>query len=209
MWRLDNHFADKTSLLSKTTYPNKPSPLKIANPLAIFVQHSVLMIANRWEYTISVTIMNTMFEKIQKIIKHPQAQQFKDVRVIGLSVFAVIVLLVTWSGLGAIQSNYVLQKQIARIEQENKVRELENNNLKLKNQYFNTDHYLELQARRQFGKAAPGETLILVPKDVAMKRTTDIATTQNATTAAPEPQKPSYQSNFEAWMDFFFHKNGS
>src|SRR5688572_22142749 len=109
-----------------------------------------------------------MLEKLKKYRKHPYVEQLKDVRVIGLIAFCVIALLVAWSGLGAIQSNYVLQKQIARLEQENQVKDLENNNLKLKNQYYNTDQYLELQARRQFGRAAPGETLILVPKGVAL-----------------------------------------
>jgi cell division protein FtsB len=137
-----------------------------------------------------------MLEKFKKYQTHPYTEQLKDVRVIGLLVFVVIVLLVTWSGLGAIQSNFVLQKQIARLEQENEVKDLENTNLRLKNQYYNTDQYLELQARRQFGRAAPGETLVIVPRSVAQQ-------------AVPRPEKPSYQKNFEAWMEFFFHRSDS
>lgn len=148
-----------------------------------------------------------MLEKITKYQKHPYIEQLKDVRVLGLLVFGVITLLVTWSGLGAIQSNFVLQKQIARLEQENEVKELENTNLKLKNQYYNTDQYLELQARRQFGRAAPGETLILVPKSVALSRTIEIKE-ELKEQSVPKPEKPTYQKNFEAWMDFFFHRSG-
>lgn len=148
-----------------------------------------------------------MFEKIQKIIRHPYTQQLKDVRVLGLLVFCVIALLVSWSGLAAIQSNFVLQKQIARLEEENKVKELENENLKLKNSYFNTDQYLELQARKQFAKAAPGETLVLVPKSVALSKTVEIKKEAQAEQPVPEPKKPAYQENFEAWIDFFFHRS--
>ena len=146
-----------------------------------------------------------MFEKLKN--KHPNIAQLKDVRVIGLLVFGIIVLLVTWSGLGAIQSNFVLQKQIARLREQNKVHELENNNLRLKNEYYNTEQYLELQARRQFSKAAPGETLILVPKGVALAHTAEIPEIKERQAAAPKPKKPTYQKNFEAWMDFFFHRS--
>lgn len=145
------------------------------------------------------------FEKIKTLPKRFNIDQLKDVRVIGLVVFCVIALLVTWSGLGAIQANFVLQKQIARLEQENRVKELENTNLKLKNQYYDTEQYLELQARRQFGKAAPGETMVLVPESVALAKTMELKkdTPEEAVSA---PEKPGYQQNFEAWMDFFFRR---
>lgn len=147
-----------------------------------------------------------LFEKIKKYVAKIDVSQMKDVRVIGLIVFCIIALLVTWSGLGAIQANFVLQKQIARLEQENRVKELENTNLKLKNQYYDTEQYLELQARRQFGKAAPGETVVLVPKSVALAKTVELKKdTPEAVQSTPE--KPGYQKNFEAWMDFFFHRS--
>lgn len=146
-----------------------------------------------------------VLHKIKTVINHPYAHQLKDVRVLGLLVFCIIALLVTYNGLGAIQTNYVLQKQIARLEQENAIRQLENNNLRLKNEYYNTEQYLELQARRQFGKAAPGETVVLVPRSVALKYTVD---TPAEATASPQekPHKPMYQQNFESWMDFFFRR---
>lgn len=146
-----------------------------------------------------------MFEKIKKYKSNQYVQQLKDVRVIGLLVFCVIALLVAWSGLGAIQTNFVLQKQIARLEQENRVKELENSNLQLKNQFYNTDQYLELQARRQFGRAAPGETVVLIPKEVALSRTVEVSP-QETNVKILTPEKPSYQKNFEAWVDFFFHR---
>jgi cell division protein FtsB len=146
-----------------------------------------------------------MFERIKTAYKHPYTQQLKDTRVLGLLAFGVIVLLVSWSGISVIETNYALQQQIARLEQQNKVQELENNNQKLRNQYYTTDQYLELQARRQFGKAAPGETLLLVPKSVALAHTTDIKEPTTKEQESITPHKPTYQQNFEAWMRFFFH----
>ncbi len=146
-----------------------------------------------------------MFEKIKNLPKHPFVKELRDVRVMGLLVFGIIAILVSWSGLQVIEVNYELQQQIARLEQQNKVTELENDNLKLKNQYYNTDQYLELQARRLFGRGAPGEKLILVPKSVALAHTVDLPDPKKEA-AKQEPRKPTYQRNFEAWMSFFFHR---
>ena len=148
-----------------------------------------------------------MLEKIKSYQHHPYFHQLRDVRVIGLIIFGIISLLVTWNTLGAIQTNFELQKQIARLDEQNKVHELENTNLKLKNEYLNTDHYLELTARKHFGKGAPGEKVLLVPKQVALSKTVDIKPEdEDRTDPANRPAKPIYQRNFETWMDFFFQR---
>jgi hypothetical protein len=104
-----------------------------------------------------------------------------------------------------IETNYELQKQLSKIQQENQVAELENNNLKLQNQYYNTDQYLELQARRQFGKGLPGEKLVLVPKSVALAHTIDTTSDAEVNKSKSTGHKPLYQRNFQAWRDFFTH----
>ena len=144
-----------------------------------------------------------MQEKIQKSLKHPIIQQLKDVRVLGFIVFGVLVLLVSWSGVNIIQTNYGLQKQISKLEQQNEIQKLENNNLKLTNEYYNTDTYLDLTARRQFGKAAPGEKVLLMPKSVALAHT---VADNVKKVKAPVVEKPLYQRNFEAWVNFFLHR---
>jgi cell division protein FtsB len=146
-----------------------------------------------------------MLKKIKIAYGDPRVQQLRDVRVVGLIVFAIIVLLVTWSSVSVIQTNYVLQKQITQLDEQNRIQQLENDNQKLRNQYFNTDQYLELQARRQFGKAAPGETLVIIPKDVALSKLQPIPEANEDTTQ--QPNKPTYQKNFEAWRDFFLHRS--
>lgn len=147
-----------------------------------------------------------MIEKIQKYYNHSFVQQFKDVRFSGFIVFGVLVLLVTWSGISVIETNYELQKQVSKLEQENQVRQLENNNLKLQNDYYNTDQYLELTARRQSGKGQPGEKLLLVPESVALKYAPEIPKEVVAETATPTLKKPFIQKNIEAWTDFFTHR---
>ena len=147
-----------------------------------------------------------MIDKIKKY-KHHVLAAFKglqDVRTLGLLVFLVVALLISWSGVKVIDTNYRLQKDISKLEQENAVYGLENRNLELKNQYYNTDEYLELEARKNFGLAAPGETVLVVPKAVAMKH---VVSEPEAMKEPAQPKdKPKYQQNFDAWMDFLFHR---
>jgi cell division protein FtsB len=131
--------------------------------------------------------------------------QLRDIRVVGLLLFLFVVLMVSWSGVKVINTNYELQRQIAQLEQENELQRLANENLKLQNRYFDTPQYLELAARESFGLAAPGETVFIVPRAVALKYTVDLP--HEVQKQAAEDKRPAYQRNFQAWMDFFFHRN--
>jgi cell division protein FtsB len=148
-----------------------------------------------------------MLEKIKQY--QPKLQHFiqelRDVRAVGMGLFVVIVLLVSWSGVKAINANYVLQKQIAGMEQQNAVKKLANENLKLQNDYYNTPQYLELAARQDFGLAAPGETVLVVPLSAAMARTVELPEDKAAAkvAGASTARQPFWQRNFNAWMEFF------
>ena len=151
-----------------------------------------------------------MIEKLKDIKNQPwlaKLDQFRDVRAVGLLIFLVVVLMVSWSGAKVIQRNYELQKQISELRQKNAVQELANNNVKLENQYYNTNQYLELKARQDFGLGAPGETELIVPEEVAQAYVTPLPSVDKKE-ANPAAERPTYQRNFEAWVDFFLHRPG-
>jgi cell division protein FtsB len=135
-------------------------------------------------------------------------ERLRDVRVVGLLFFLVVVLLMSWSGVKVIDTNYGLQKQISQLDQQNQVQQLENTNLTLGNEYYKTNQYLELTARQNFGLAAPGETVVIVPKRVALARTVDLPDTEATTTQQVQAKRPAYQRNFQAWMNFLLHRQG-
>lgn len=134
------------------------------------------------------------------------AHKLTDIRFVGQIVFVVIVLLISWSGVKSIQTNYGLQKQITGLKQQNELQRLKNENLNLQNDYYNTDQYLEVAARQNFGLAAPGETVLIVPKSVALTNTVDTTPNQDETAQA---KQPSYQRNFQSWVDFFLHRQNT
>ncbi|MEJ0072908.1 MAG: septum formation initiator family protein [Candidatus Saccharibacteria bacterium] len=128
----------------------------------------------------------------------------RDIRNVGLLVFTVIVLLISWSGVKSIQTNYGLQKQISQLTQENQVSSLQNQNLKLQNQYYGTAQYLEIAARQNLGLAMPGETELLVPQSVALAHTVKQPST--ASTPSEVPKQAAWQRNVQAWINFFLDR---
>lgn len=130
----------------------------------------------------------------------------QDVRTLGLLAFLVVALMISWSGVKIIETNYRIQKDIASLQQQNAVRKLENRNLELKNQYFESEEYLELEARKNFGLAAPGEKVLVVPKNVALRYTTP---EKNAVNTVSAEKKSKRQQNFDAWLDFLLHRTNT
>lgn len=144
-----------------------------------------------------------MYAKLQNLLNGQRLRQLADIRNIVLYLFAIIVLAIAWSGVKTVQSNYELQKQIASLKQQNDVLGLQNQNIKLRSQYLQTDQYLELSARQNFGLAAPGEKVLLVPKATAMKfiKPNLLPAAEPSEVNGPA-QRPGYLKNLEDWRNF-------
>ena len=147
-----------------------------------------------------------MLNKIKSYYQAINWKSLSDLKTVGLVIFAIIVLLITWSGAKTIQSNYDLQNQIATLQKQNQVQQLENENLQLENNYYNTNQYLELSARQNLGLGASGETELIVPQSVALAHLSPLATVQD-TVSKPASNQSTYQKNFESWMNFFLHRS--
>jgi cell division protein FtsL len=133
-------------------------------------------------------------------------RRFNDVHFAGQVLFVVIVLLVSWSGIKTIQTNYGLQKQIAELNQQNSLHKLENSNLALQNEYFKSRQYLELAARQNFGLAMPGEKEVIVPPSVALKYTADLPE-EKQLQYETEHKPNAIEKRFTKWIDFFLHRS--
>jgi cell division protein FtsB len=149
-----------------------------------------------------------MLETIQKYYKQysPYVRDIQDIRVLGMVLFVIVVLLVSWSSIKTIDSNYRLQKQISALNQQNDVQRLSNANLELQNDYYKTDQYLELSARQNFGLAKPGEIELIVPKAVALAHSVPADKPEQSKAAGAQP---FWQHNMQAWVDFFLHRQAT
>ncbi len=124
-----------------------------------------------------------------------------DSRLFFMIILAVIAVSVFWNGSKIIQQNFDLSQQVAEIQRENEILELENRNKELQNEYLQTDEFAEITARRVFGRAAEGERVYIVPQDVALNA---LKTNPQEDEFVETTEKPQYQKNLEAWLNLYF-----
>ena len=107
------------------------------------------------------------------------------------------VLAGSWAvgAIGVLNRNYDLQRQVDQAKLDNQIIDLQNQNLRLQQAYYQTDEYLDLQARALLNKSGAGEHLVILPGGVAK-------TVNTAATPAPIAE-----SNINQWMDFLFGRH--
>ena len=141
--------------------------------------------------------INKYYKKTVHYIEH-----LGDIRYSGQLIFAIFIILLTWSGIRSVETNYRLLRQINEIDQQNQLQQLENSNIDLGNQYLNSNQYLDISARQNLGLALPGEQELLVPKSVALAHVVSSPYKQ-----ADKNVSSSKPGNFQSWIDFFLHRN--
>ena len=138
-----------------------------------------------------------MQEIIKKHLTIEKARTQVTVHNIGMLAIVVVALSVSWTSTKIIQRNYGLLKEISVLEQKVKLDELAVENQKLMNEYYKTDAYLEIAARKQFNKALPGEKLMLVPKALAIQKVSDLIPSQ-----VTGPEQKEGLRKWQQWMRF-------
>lgn len=110
----------------------------------------------------------------------------------GVLLVPIIVLVLT---IQVLNDNYKLQLQVDSANLDNQIMELENQNLRLEQMYYQTDEYQELSARSLLGKSLPGEHVVILPR---VEHTADETTDGKAIVT---------KSNFDQWLDFLMGPN--
>lgn len=111
--------------------------------------------------------------------------------------FAVIVLYMAFILGRTLWQNYNVNQEIADLEQE--VIELRERNQRLKNLviYYQTDSYLEKEARRKLLKKMPGEKVLALPETEYSH--------QEPTEQVDETETDKYQEpNYKLWIKYIF-----
>ena len=111
-----------------------------------------------------------------------------------------VVLCLTWTyqSIVAMSRNWELTERLAKERRELQVVEIETEELELQNQYFGSNEYQELLARKFLDKQLPGENMVVLPTNSdEAKRKHDIQ---------PSIVVEKQLSNFEKWLNFLFPK---
>lgn len=76
--------------------------------------------------------------------------------------------------------------------------QLDVNKTKLENQYYASEEYQELEARKLLGKQLPGEVMVDLPNN------SEIAKNKHPKLTLDERIEARKLSNFEQWLEFLF-----
>ena len=93
--------------------------------------------------------------------------------------------------------NWSLAQELINRQREKALLELEVETLELENEYYLSDEYQELAARKYQGKMLPGETTVYLPENSSTTESSELG-------ASTESIATDSMSNFEQWLAFLF-----
>lgn len=126
----------------------------------------------------------------------PLLKRMMTVEALAAFVIVLTVAAVSYNTSQVILQNYQLQRQVSEAQQQVAIAELEVDNQRLTNEYYKTDAFLDIAARRQLSKGLDGEKLVIVPQSVALSYTPAESTQQQQTRSTEK------LSNLTLWLRF-------
>jgi len=106
-----------------------------------------------------------------------------------------------WGSLNVMQRNYTLQKELDDKSRQLLVAQLDTENAKLEQRYYQTDEYKELAVRQRLGLVTPGESVLILPSNSETAKNAD-----KTNTVVSSVQETTI-SNFRQWINFLFGGN--
>ena len=122
-------------------------------------------------------------------------KDFLTIHNIATAAAIILGLVFTYNAITATARNWQLEQKLKERKLESAKLELEVDTLKYQKQYYNTDEYLEIMARKKQNKMLEGETMVVLPDN------TEKAKNKYSEFETGNSQK---RSNFEEWLDFLF-----
>ena len=139
--------------------------------------------------------MNEIKAKIRRW-KYSLKHDFFTVENIVLLLAIVLCLMWTYQSIMAMSRNWQLSEKLTSERRELELLSLETEAAELENEYYKTNEYQELNARRFMDKQMPGEKMVVLPENSAEAR--------NAHIEKMKPQEEREMTNIEKWFKFLF-----
>lgn len=141
---------------------------------------------------VSISSVRTGFRRLKYKLKH----DYLTVENVFLLAAIILCLTLTYQSVMAMSRNWELSEKLRAERKELELLTVENEASELENEYYKTDEYQELLARRSLDKQYPGENMVVMPENSEEARNKYKATTTEA-------QEKEY-SNIEKWMMYLF-----
>ena len=110
----------------------------------------------------------------------------------------IFCLVWTWGSISSMTRNWNLAQELMNRQREKALLELEVETLELENEYYLSDEYQELAARKYQGKMLPGETMVYLTENSGSVEPSDKEVLPETVIATDT------MSNLEQWLAFLF-----
>ena len=138
--------------------------------------------------------IKTNLRRLKFKLKH----DFLTVENVVLAVAIVLCLAWTYQSIAAMSRNWELSEKLTTERKELELAKLEVEMMELENEYYKTNEYQELMARRNMDKKLPGENMVVLPENSEGAKNKH---KEDKTGAKQEDEK---YSNFDKWMMYLF-----
>ena len=141
---------------------------------------------------VSVNGMRTRIRRFDYKMRH----DYFSVENVFLLASIALCLVLTYQSVVAMSRNWELSEKLRAERKELELLTVETEASELENEYFKSDEYQELLARRNLDKLFPGEKMVVLPEN-----SVEAMSKYKSTSSA---KKEKEYSNFEKWMMYLF-----
>lgn len=142
---------------------------------------------------ISMNKLQTNLRRLSYKLKH----DFLTVENVVLVLAIVLCLVLTYQSIAAMSRNWELTERLASEKKNLELLSIEVEAAELENEYYQSNEYQELLARKYLDKKMPGENMVIMPEN------SDAAKNKYQVTTVDKKKDKEY-SNFEKWMMYLF-----
>ena len=137
---------------------------------------------------VSMNKIKTIFRRLRYKLKH----DFLTIENVVLIGAIVLCLVWTYQSVAAMSRNWELSEKLTAERKALELLNVEVETAELENEYYKSNEYQELMARRQLDKKLPGENMVVMPENSD--------TVKNKHKEVVEEKEEQNYSNFEKWI---------
>ena len=141
--------------------------------------------------------MNGLKTKIRRL-NYKMKHDFLTVENVVLVLAIALCLVWTYQSIAAMSRNWELTERLATEKKALELLGVEVEAAELENEYYKTNEYQELLARKYLDKKMPGENMVIMPEN------SEAAKTKYEVIVAKAEETEKEYSNFEKWMMYLF-----
>ena len=141
--------------------------------------------------------MNGLKTKIRRM-NYKMKHDFLTVENVVLVLAIALCLVWTYQSIAAMSRNWELTERLATEKKALELLGVEVEAAELENEYYKTNEYQELLARKYLDKKMPGENMVIMPEN------SEAAKTKYEVIVAKTEETEKEYSTFEKWMMYLF-----